>query len=107
MSGKGGIAALRRVQEASERRRSEAETEGDYLQDGFLAEPAASPDRHVRPSKPEPALKAAGDRVHTSVYLPRDLRRRLREIAAAEECKVHDLILEGVRHVVDQRAISA
>ena len=35
----------------------------------------------------------ACDRVHSSVYLPRDLRRRLREIAAAEECKVHDLIV--------------
>ncbi len=69
MSGKGGIAALRRVQEASERRRSEAETEDDYLQDGFLAEPAASPDRHVRPSKPEPASKAAGDRGRPASYL--------------------------------------
>jgi len=43
-----------------------------------------------------PALKAS-DRIHPSDYLPRDLRRRLREIAAAEQCKVHDLILEGVR----------
>lgn len=43
------------------------------------------------------------DRVHTSIYLPRDLRRRLREIAAAEECKVHDLLIEGVHTVIIRR----
>lgn len=55
------------------------------------------------PVPPPTAVSKAGDRVHTSVYLPRDLRRRLREIAAAEECKVHDLILEGVRDLVRRR----
>jgi len=43
----------------------------------------------------------------TGGYLPGDLRRRLREIAASEDCKMHDLILEGVRHVVNRRATSA
>jgi hypothetical protein len=44
------------------------------------------------------AMKApAGARFHTSIYLPRGLRRRLREIAAAEECKVHDLLISRGR----------
>lgn len=49
----------------------------------------------------------AGDRIHTGVYLPRDLRRRLREIVAAQALQGPRPILEGVRHVVDRRAISA
>ncbi len=69
------------------------------------------PPRSAREPETAPPPKASedskgsgsGDRVHTSIYLPRDLRRCLREIAAAEECKVHDLILEGVREVVQKR----
>ncbi len=103
-----GVAALQRAQEARERRRAEATTEDDYLQDAVVKKPAASSERVSPPAKTVPAPKAgASDRVHTSVYLPRDLRRRLREIAASEDCKMHDLILEGVRHVVNRRATSA
>ena len=47
------------------------------------------------------APKAAGRRarpevVHTSVYLPREVHRRLREIAFTRDVKVHDVIMEGI-----------
>lgn len=48
-----------------------------------------------------PAPKATGRRarpeiVHTSVYLPREVHRRLREIAFTRDVKVHDIIMEGI-----------
>jgi hypothetical protein len=51
--------------------------------------------------EPAPAAKPAGRRarpevVHTSLYLPREVHRRLREIAFTLDCKVHDIILEGI-----------
>ena len=82
-----------------------AEAEDDYLQDAVLKRTAESSNRRWRPLTAEPALKGS-DRFHTSTYLPQDLRRRLREIAAAEDCnKVHDWIIEGIRNVVDRRAV--
>ncbi|MCJ2115711.1 hypothetical protein MKK65_03735 [Methylobacterium sp. J-001] len=47
------------------------------------------------------APKASGRRarpevVHTSVYLPREVHRRLREIAFTRDVKVHDVIMEGI-----------
>jgi hypothetical protein len=47
------------------------------------------------------APKAVGRRarpevVHTSVYLPREVHRRLREIAFTRDVKVHDVIMEGI-----------
>ncbi len=70
-----------------------------------LQETGESSNRHWRLLAPEPTLKGC-DRFHTSTYLPQDLRRRLREIAAAEDCnKVHDWIIEGIRNFVDRRAI--
>lgn len=53
-------------------------------------------------SSPEPSSdKPAGRRprpdvVHTSVYLPREVHRRLREIAFTRDVKVHDVIMEGI-----------
>lgn len=49
----------------------------------------------------EAAPKAVGRRarpevVHTSVYLPREVHRRLREIAFTRDVKVHDVIMEGI-----------
>lgn len=49
----------------------------------------------------EAVPKAAGRRarpeiVHTSVYLPREVHRRLREIAFTRDVKVHDVIMEGI-----------
>lgn len=40
---------------------------------------------------------------HTSVYLPRAAYDRLREIAFAERVKIHDLIMQGVDHVIAER----
>ncbi len=57
----------------------------------------------MRIAEPKPIL-SENDRIHTSVYLMRGVRRRLREIAAAEDCKVHDLILEGLQEVIRRRS---
>ncbi|MCJ2049491.1 hypothetical protein [Methylobacterium sp. J-070] len=65
-------------------------------------EPAPSAD--AAPAAPPlsvAALKPVGRRarpdvVHTSVYLPREVHRRLREIAFTRDVKVHDVIMEGI-----------
>lgn len=51
-------------------------------------EPASTPKSATRRARPEV--------VHTSVYLPREVHRRLREIAFTRDVKVHDVIMEGV-----------
>ncbi|GEP07754.1 hypothetical protein [Methylobacterium oxalidis] len=43
-----------------------------------------------------PAGRVRPEVVHTSVYLPREVHRRLREIAFTRDCKVHDVIMEGI-----------
>ena len=43
-----------------------------------------------------PAPRARPEVVHTSLYLPREVHRRLREIAFARDVKVHDVIMEGI-----------
>ncbi|WP_375408937.1 hypothetical protein [uncultured Methylobacterium sp.] len=43
-----------------------------------------------------PAQRARPEVVHTSLYLPREVHRRLREIAFARDVKVHDVIMEGI-----------
>ncbi|MCJ2063045.1 hypothetical protein MKK63_10025 [Methylobacterium sp. J-088] len=40
--------------------------------------------------------RARPDVVHTSVYLPKEVHRRLREIAFTRDVKVHDVIMEGI-----------
>ena len=52
------------------------------------AEPVGEPKAKGRRTRPEV--------VHTSVYLPREVHRRLREIAFARDVKVHDVIMEGI-----------
>lgn len=47
------------------------------------------------PAKPA-ARKTRPDIVHTSVYLPREVHRRLREIAFTRDVKIHDVIMEGI-----------
>ena len=42
----------------------------------------------------------AFDVVHSSIYVPKPAYRKLREIALARECKVHDLILDGIDAVL-------
>ena len=39
------------------------------------------------------------EKPHTSVYMHPAAMRKLREIAAAEDCKPHDVLLEGLRMV--------
>jgi len=63
------------------------------------AEPAPAPD--PAPSAPSVEAKPAGrkprpDIVHTSIYLPRPVYRKLREIAFTTDQKVHDVIMEGI-----------
>ncbi|MEN3238992.1 hypothetical protein PUR29_36765 [Methylobacterium ajmalii] len=66
------------------------------------AEPAASkPEAPAERAAPEVPAKQAGRRprpetVHTSIYLPREVHRRLREIAFTRDVKVHDVIMEGI-----------
>lgn len=79
---------------------------------GGLALPGSEPREPAAPTDPAPAAatsstapapasKPAGRRarpevVHTSVYLPREVHRRLREIAFTRDVKVHDVIMEGI-----------
>ena len=35
--------------------------------------------------------------IHTSLYLPEALYEGLREAAFRERCKIHDIVLEGIR----------
>lgn len=49
----------------------------------------------------EPATrKDRPDTVHTSLYIPKPVHRKLREIAFVEERKVHDLVMEGIDAVL-------
>jgi hypothetical protein len=62
---------------------------------------AAITDRPPDQVESEPNAKPVGRRsrpdvVHTSVYLPREVHRRLREIAFTRDVKVHDVIMEGI-----------
>ncbi len=66
------------------------------------AEPATpKPEAPAERAAPEVSAKPAGRRprpetVHTSIYLPREVHRRLREIAFTRDVKVHDVIMEGI-----------
>jgi hypothetical protein len=58
------------------------------------AEPAAAPPRPPKPKR---------DVQHTSIYIPRASFERLREVAFHERKKVHDLIMEGIDRVIENR----
>ncbi|UVF22880.1 hypothetical protein HPT29_028425 (plasmid) [Microvirga terrae] len=58
--------------------------------------PAPEPIPAVKPA----ARKATPDIVHTSVYLPKQAHRKLKEIAFHTDQKVHDLIMEGIDEVL-------
>lgn len=65
---------------------------------------ARNPSKRLRkgPTKPTDA-RSGGERaeiVHSSVYLPKPLHQRLREIAFKRDCKIHDLIIEGIEAVI-------
>jgi hypothetical protein len=52
---------------------------------------------------PQPPAKPRPDVQHTSVYIPRAAYERLREIAFAERCKIHDLLMEGIDLTIERR----
>lgn len=40
--------------------------------------------------------------VKSTVYFPKPVHEKLREIAFTQNCKVHDLVLEGLSHVLKE-----
>jgi hypothetical protein len=67
--------------------------------------PALEPAAPTPAPEPVAATKSAGrkatpDIVHTSVYLPKQAHRKLKEIAFHTDKKVHDLIMEGIDEVL-------
>ncbi len=67
---------------------------------GGLALPGSEPPASTQ-SKPDtvgekPKRRARPEIVHTSVYIPRPVYQKLREIAFALDCKIHDLVMEGI-----------
>ncbi|MCJ2039564.1 hypothetical protein MKK55_11515 [Methylobacterium sp. J-059] len=68
---------------------------------GGLSLPGASPaapvpDTAAEAERSPVSRKPRPDVVHTSVYLPKEVHRRLREIAFTRDVKVHDVIMEGI-----------
>lgn len=61
-------------------------------------EAAAAPAESA--AQPAVTRKPRPDIVHTSIYLPKPVHRKLREIAFTTDRRVHDLLLEGVDHVL-------
>lgn len=66
-----------------------------------LSDAGLAPSGQPAPAEPAPTAKPPSRRarpevVHTSVYLPREVHRRLREIAFTRDVKVHDVIMEGI-----------
>ena len=60
----------------------------------LAADPPAAPEMEEVAAKPA-RMKRAGI-VHTSIYVPRPVYQKLREIAFTQERKVHDIIMEGI-----------
>jgi hypothetical protein len=56
--------------------------------------PAAEPELEAATPKPTRAKREGI--VHTSIYVPRPVYQKLREIAFTQERKVHDIIMEGI-----------
>lgn len=51
-------------------------------------------------TQPAPAPSKKADVVKSTIYLPPQVHRKLKEIAFAKDCKLHDLIMEGVSRVL-------
>lgn len=65
-------------------------------------------DKGVSTQNNTPSSYATGSKkeksvVKTSTYLPIEVHEVLREIAFHERTKVHDLLMEGVEHVLKSR----
>lgn len=54
------------------------------------------------PTQVAPATQKTAN-VKTSLYLPPQAHRKLKEIAFAMDCKVHDLVIEGVNKVLKDK----
>ena len=54
------------------------------------------------PGRPQ-SRKGRSGIVHTSLYLPEPLYEGLREAAFRERCKIHDIVLEGIRRALGKR----
>lgn len=59
-----------------------------------MPESPAAADSDVATTKPARAKREGV--VHTSIYVPRPVYQKLREIAFTQERKVHDIIMEGI-----------
>jgi hypothetical protein len=68
---------------------------GLQLNQAPAAEPTAPASEPVAAAKPV-GRKAQPDIVHTSVYLPKLVHRKLKEIAFHTDRKIHDIIMEGI-----------
>jgi hypothetical protein len=60
----------------------------------LVPEPPAAPEPQETIAKPARAKREGV--VHTSIYVPRPVYQKLREIAFTQERKVHDVIMEGI-----------
>ena len=69
------------------------------------------PDSPIDPAKKRPSAHQQSPQgrqgrrgiVHTSLYLPEALYEALREAAFRERCKIHDIVLEGIRLALGKR----
>jgi hypothetical protein len=74
-----------------------------------LAAAQIVPDRAKRPRKVTEKFAGASsdgarpEIVHSSIYVPKPIYQKLREIAVREDCKVHDFIMEGIKTVLERR----
>ncbi len=60
----------------------------------LVGEPPAAPE--LEEAMPKSARAKRAGVVHTSIYVPRPVYHKLREIAFTQERKVHDIIMEGI-----------
>lgn len=60
----------------------------------------ASPVATVTPVAASAPQKAKPQNVKTSLYLPPKAHHKLKEIALAKGCKVHDLVIDGIDKVL-------
>ncbi|MEO9630717.1 MULTISPECIES: hypothetical protein [Pseudomonadota] len=51
-------------------------------------------------AQPAPTPSKRADVVKSTIYLPPQVHRKLKEIAFAKDCKLHDLIMKGVSRVL-------
>ena len=64
---------------------------------GRRSHPATEPPREAAGRMPRP------DVVHSSLYLPEPVYEALRETAFRERCKIHDIVMEGIRAALKKR----